>query len=143
MVASPFRSESWEPRFVVEHYRNEALSLGIALWRSSAAIEFGATTHPVRFVAQSESVLRIAYPASDREHHHGWKRLDTPLPLDQLDTWIVDWLKTATYPDTPWFDGGEARGFCMFWAHFGCEENAPFHTHGELVVLPKWFEIHK
>ncbi len=49
------------------------------------------------------------------------------------------WLQTATYPEMPRLDD-EARGFCIYWSHFRCEEAAAY---GALVVLPKWIEVHK
>lgn len=44
------------------------------------------------------------------------------------------------YPEQPWFDGGEARGFQMYHVPWLQE---PRESYGCTLILPKWFEVHK
>jgi hypothetical protein len=48
--------------------------------------------------------------------------------------------KPIEYPDAPWFEGGEARGFRMYHVPWQQEPKA---LYGYLTVEPKWVEIHK
>lgn len=75
--------------------------------------------------------------------HHGYEELPAPVPLDELSAWILAWLRTAQYPEQPNFDGAEAAGFRVFWAHFGSAECESYAAYGSLVVMPAWIEIHK
>lgn len=133
---SPFSSMSWEPRFVVEHYEDEPLRHAVELWRLS-----NPGWHPdalIRYVSREPTCLQIAHP----DDHGGpeWTTLDTPVVAADVPGLVRAWLKTAAYPKEPWFDGGEARGYCVYWAYFRSEEGGDYRS---LVVLPKWFEIHK
>jgi len=128
---SPFGSHSWEPRFVIEHYWEGALSAAIELWSMT---EFGYPP-PLVFATRRPDHMIIArdrYKARDDEPE--------PLAISDIPRAIRTWLQTATYPEQPNFDGDEARGFTVFGAHWQCEES---DAYGSLVVLPKWLEIHK
>jgi hypothetical protein len=139
---SPFASPSWEPRFVVEHYHPEAMAAAIRLWLLCASW-LPAPDPRVSYVARQDTVLHVAHPADrHRSSSLEWSALPEPLDLAGLVPVVLDWLRQALYPPKPWFDGGERAGFCVFWGHYGCEEVAPA-VQGSLVVLPKWFEIHK
>lgn len=140
----PITSASWEPRFAIEHYVGDALRNAIELWwLSDLGVRF-VPDDPIRHVARSDSWLCIGHPAKrDPFPRELWEALPEPVEQRDLPAWIAAWLRTdAKYPERPWFDGGEARGFSVFWGHYGCEEIED-HGYGALVVLPKWFEIHK
>lgn len=141
---SPFASTSFEPRFVVSHGDERALGPAIELWLLSAAVEHGAPAErAVRHVMRRDDHLCIAYPRTTSvERWRGWETLDPPVALADLPRWIAAWLRTANYPKQPWFDGGERKGFTVFWAHYGCEE-APHVDGGALIVMTEWLEIHK
>lgn len=140
---SPFASASWEPRFVVEHYEPAAMADAMGLWLLCAGEHRLDHAPRIRHVFRGDAVLYVAHPSSDPGHWPlEWATLPEPLGLAALRRYALDWLKEARYPDMPSFDGGEAAGFCVFWAHYRCEE-VPSGVYGPLVVLPKWFEIHK
>jgi hypothetical protein len=134
---SPFASQSWEPRFVVEHYNEAALHSAIELWASMWHIGFATLDSTVRHVTMRPDCLLVEHPNA---RDHAGEPLPEPVALRELTPWIMAWLHTATYPDQPWFDGGEQKGFCVFWAHYQCAESGAY---GSLVVIPKWFELHK
>lgn len=135
---SPFSSPSWEPRFVVEHHDDEPLRHAVELWRlCNTWFPPGAL---IRYVAREPTRLQIAHPDSSRPWDAPWTTLDQPIVAAEVPALVHQWLKTATYPEQPWFEGGEARGYCVYWAYYDSEDEAAYRP---LVVLPKWFEIHK
>ena len=139
--ASPFASPSWEPRFAVEHYSEAALQSAVALWGQCIGTNHKpGSDELVRYATRHPDHLLVEHPGS--WHPGALDALPEPIPLASLAGWIRSWwLSTATYPAEPNFDGSEARGFCVFWAHYNCEEVKG--SAGALVVLPKWIEIHK
>jgi hypothetical protein len=133
MPRSPFALESWEPRFVVENFRADALRCAIELWTISELRAHPPFTHVMR---HADHLL----VACSRDRDNGaWEPLPQPLAIDELASWILAWLKTATYPAMPNLDD-EAPGFTVFWAHYQCVESG---NYGSLVVIPKWIELHK
>ena len=138
-MRSPFASASWEPRFVVEHYTQAALQSAVTLW-SECRTGLKSPDGLVRYATRHSDHLLVEHP--DAWHPGQLQALPEPIPIASLAGWITTWwLATAKYPEEPWFDGGEARGFCAFWAHYACQEIKG--SSGALVVLPKWFEFHK
>lgn len=137
---SPFASESWEPRFVVEHFDDRALRAAIDLWMFSS---YGRQRAPgLTHVACRGDYLLVAHPDLGPGRQDPWEVLEPPIEIDALAAWIRTWLTTATYPKRPNFDGDEGQGFCVFWCHYQCAELAR-RSMGPLVVMPKWIEIHK
>jgi len=135
---SPLVSPSWEPRFVVEHHDAEPLRHAVELWRlCNTWFPPGA---PIRYVAREPTRLQIAHPDSSHLPAPPWTTLESPIVAADVPALVHAWLQTAAYPEAPWFDGGEARGYCVYWAYFGSDDPAAYRS---LVVLPKWFEIHK
>jgi hypothetical protein len=136
---SPFASSSWEPRFVVEHYDDESLGHAVELWRR-CSLHFPAGA-PIRYVAREPTCLQVAHPGSSFPVPRApWEELEQPVVVADVPALVRAWLETATYPDAPSFDGAEAKGYCVYWAYFLSEEAGRYRS---LVVLPKWFEIHK
>ena len=135
---SPFASHSWEPRFVIEHYDADSVRHAVELWRLCNT--WFPPTAQIRYVAREPTRLQIAHPDASRPFHAPWTALEQPITAADVPPLVHAWLKTATYPEAPWFDGGEARGYCVYWAYYGSEDEAAYRS---LVVLPKWFEIHK
>jgi hypothetical protein len=138
---SPFASESWEPRFVVEHHDERALRAAIDLWMFSSC---GRRRAPGLFahVARHGDCLLIAHPDLGLDSQDPWEVMTPPIEINALAAWIGMWLTTATYPKRPRFDGDEIQGFCVFWCHYQCVELVR-RSMGPLVVMPKWFEIHQ
>ena len=134
---SPFSSSSWEPRFVIEHYRDEPLRHAVELWR---LCNFGFYPDEIiRHVACEPTRLQIAHPGSSAMSEP-WVALDPPIAAADVPALIRSWLDTATYPKQPSFDGDEGRGYCVYWAYWLSEEWGAYRS---LVVIPKWIEIHK
>lgn len=138
---SPFASESWEPRFVIEHHDARALRAAIELWMISL---YGIRRPPgvVTHVARHSSYLLVGHPSQRPGHEDLWEELAPPIEVGALAAWIGTWLTTATYPKRPRFDGDEQQGFCVFWRHYLCAE-LERGSMGQLVVMPKWIELHK
>lgn len=63
--------------------------------------------------------------------------LDLTRAVEAIARWLAD---EAEYPEPPWFDGGEARGFSAYHVPYRGQALGPY---GFMVVAPKWFEIHK
>lgn len=139
----PITSHSWEPRFAIEHYDPAALRNAVELWwLCDLGMRF-VPDDPVTHVARGPNWLLVGHPRDrDPFPRDFWERLAQPVDQPDLPKWIDAWLETATYPDKPWFDGGEAKGFSVYWGHYDCTE-VHHVAYGALVVLPKWFEIHK
>lgn len=136
---SPFASESWEPRFVVEHYDVGALAHAVELWRV-CNFAFGAAAR-IRYVAREPTWMQVAHPDAHLPLvRPPWVELEQPVVAADVAGLVQRWLDTATYPEQPWFDGVEAKGYCAYWAYFGSRD---FGSYRSLVVIPKWFEIHK
>ena len=136
MIRSPFRFDSYEPRFVIEHYDPRLLAHAIALW-VSCDYHGGPVTH----AARSPTTLLLT-----RGDHpgpfHPWEKLPRPLAMDEVAPYIASWLKTATVEEPePNFDGSEAKGYSAFWGYWRGEELE--HGYGCFIVQTKWFEIHK
>ena len=91
----------------------------------------------ITHVQRSPDHLFVNHP---EYRNHRYEPLPAPLRLPELPSWIMSWLRTAQYPERPNFDGSEAAGFRVFWAHFGSAES---DAYGALVVMPAWIEIHK
>ena len=108
-MKSPFASQSWEPRFVVEHYTQAALESAVTLW-SECRIGSKSSDGLVRYATRHADHLLVEHP--DTFHPGQLDALPEPIPIGSLAGWIRTWwLATATYPEQPWFDGGEAHGF--------------------------------
>lgn len=144
-MRSPFASHSWEPRFVIEHYRESALRAALELWRNCGGDSGWSMQGVVTQVSRSPEAFVIARPGA--QFVSKFSPLSEPLELQALPAWIGSWLHgpfdepgEALLPPEPSFDGHGARRFCVFWSHFRCEEA---DAYGSLVVLPKWIEIHK
>jgi hypothetical protein len=135
---SPYSSHSWEPRFVVEHHAAEPLRHAVELWRLCNS--WFLPSAQIHYVAREPTRLQIAHPDSSRHMSAPWSALEQPIVAADVPALVLAWLETATYPEEPWFDGGEARGYCVYWAYYGSDDAAAYRS---LVVLPKWFEIHK
>lgn len=104
--------------------------------------EFRGAQTGIRYISRRHDILLAAHPASNSSPQAGWEDLRQPLQPEALAEVIVAWLDTAEYPAEPWFDGSAANGFSMFWGYYG-HEGLPPGGHGALIVVPKWFEIHK
>jgi hypothetical protein len=138
---SPFASSSWEPRFVIEHFDNASLGHAVELWRRCSELELSFPADAsIRYVAREPACLRVAHPHAHASTRAPWTALERPIVAADVPALVRTWLETATYPEEPWFDGGEARGYCVYWSYFGSEDGDDGRA---LVVIPKWFEIHK
>ena len=135
---SPFSTSSWEPRFVVEHYDDQSLHHAVELWRSCSSPEFRFPADAlIRSIKCEPTWLRLGHP---RDSSSAWDALPAPVVAASVPSLVRDWLETATYPATPSFDGAAAKGYSVFGTYFGSPRGS---FGGSLVVLPKWFEIHK
>ncbi|MBK7191419.1 MAG: hypothetical protein IPH80_02985 [Myxococcales bacterium] len=143
-LPTPFAQPSWEPRFALDGPTPSLPLLTTALrlhvdcshhawaWRDGAPVFHGFCVRPDR-VAIAARLGGFPGPLRDAEP---WFADAT---LDAAATHLAGWLTTtAAYPPTPWFDGGEGRGFQAWHVAYG--QPGPY---GYLVVEPKWFEIHK
>lgn len=139
---TPFASHSWEPRFAVEHHEEAALAPAIALWRLGNYSRPWDFDDGIRSVARLPTAIFIGHPRWDSSVRPPYVTLDAPIAIDDLPRAIMTWLADVTYPTEPNFDGGEGRGFTVYWVYAACKE-ADSAAGGSLVVLPKWIEIHK
>ncbi len=142
---APFSSPSYEPRFAIEHGGHEALSHALQLhalcnrarYREDAPVFFGSTLSPARVAVAARA--RGSFPGELRVY--GYEPLFAELTRAEALEAILRWLRdVAEYPERPWFDGGEGRGFRAYHVAWGQESLGPY---GYMVVEPKWFEIHK
>ncbi|CAN5909916.1 hypothetical protein BH11MYX3_BH11MYX3_42290 [soil metagenome] len=132
----PFASASWEPRFAIEHHLEPAIEAAVKLWCLCAKeFRFGADDLVTHWTPAVDHLL-IARPGDTVGH----QALPAPVAVRALAPRISAWLATAMYPELPHLDD-EAPGFCIYWSHYRCEEAGA--AYGDLVVLPKWIEIHK
>lgn len=137
---SPFAAESFEPRFVVNHHAELALRAAVDLWFMSCNW-YSPSAPELRYVQRRADHLLLAWSGWGRgDAPAPWEKLPQPLAKDAIAPWVMAWLDGATYPEQPWFDGGERRGFSAYCVHFRSKESIAY---GSLVVLPTWFEVHK
>ncbi len=145
--ASPFSTDSFEPRFAIESFDFDALALALRLHVQSNMVT-GWSHQPGASVFMGYPMGRARLAVAAQLHGFPSKphklRAVEPvfefLTLDAAAEAVTRWLnETAEYPKQPWFDGGEARGFRVYHVPYG----QPFDPYGHMVVEPKWFEIHK
>lgn len=140
-LRSPFAEASFEPRFVVEHYVSEAVRAAVELWWLCSSAEYGAGWRATSWLFRGADRFQARHPRAGRPYSEGWEELAEPMTTEQLTEAILSWRDGATYPEQPNFDGSEAKGFTLFWAHYGYLGQRD--SGGGLIVLPKWIEIHK
>ncbi len=143
-LPTPFAHPSWEPRFALDGpapslpLLTTALRLHVAChhhawsWHDDAAVFTGFRVRPDRVAVAAQLV---GFPRPLREATPWFTDATLDAAAGELAAWLTS---AAVYPPTPWFDGGEGRGF-QAW-HVAFRQPGPY---GYLVVEPKWFEIHK
>src|SRR5262245_25672997 len=99
---SPFRSDSFEPRFVIESTRREALRHAVELWLLSMGSYWRADSL-ARYIARQGEFLLVEKPMDELhgeasalhqwsfpqpmpagEHTYNWEKLPEPLPPEKL-----------------------------------------------------------
>lgn len=146
-VPSVFASLSWEPRFAVDGTTDaliqEALQLHAALRHKELAPERvwfdGVVASPSRIIVRARRADHSLADPPWELRNATWRFVGLALGPAVAD--VARWLDSeALFPPSPWFDGGEARGFQAWQVAHGMAGVGPVNT---LVLEPKWFEIHK
>jgi hypothetical protein len=158
-LKSPLSRKSFEPRFAIESYEYRALELGIELYVLTTGfpmtfIEYDAGNwnpdswksrmDAVRFTRYSDATSALLLgPAGTGPGNDGLDPIEIEggASPEIVAAFSWKWLRqVAKYPKRPWFEGDEQPGFAMFnvpWLQ------PPSEQYGRLVIVPKWFEIHK
>lgn len=145
-IPTPFAQHSWEPRFAFDGRTTELDLIQLGLSCCLAMDPFRAQKTDRRFIAFAVSTTRLAVAAPDFDRPDSLN--DTPrfadTPIGDAARSIQAWLENeAEYPQRPWFDGGESRGFQMFHVPWCREYKAYKEFFGYALIEPKWYEIHK
>jgi hypothetical protein len=132
---SPFRFDSYEPRFAIEDFDTRSLVHAVELWQ-----QMSFKPGPVTFAAKYPNALLLC--AGD--HHppiHPFEPVS--VAVEDVVAYVRAWFETATVEEPrPNFDGDEFKGFCAFPGYFVGQELEP-HAYDCFVVVTKWIEIHK
>lgn len=137
---TPFSEPSYEPRFAFEYPRNSAKALHHALTLHClcspppAKVSFSAYHNGNDWLAILAETRSFALPPAKKVF---FSEQSQDAAAEQIARWLED---DAEYPDPPWFDGGEARGFQIYHVPWRQEPQA---FYGCTLILPKWFEVHK
>jgi len=139
----PFAQPSHEPRFALEF--PSVSPAAIALGLEAIGLMTPAALAPPLFrgYADEEGQDWLAVALGNSYHPYPLKEPADfeDFSSEQTTEHIVRWLtETAAYPEQPWFDGGEGRGFQMWQVAW---EQEPRRFYGYTLIRPKWFEIHK
>ncbi len=138
---TPFASPSWEPRFALDGRIDHLIAKGLELYLHCDDGLFRNETSTLRaFVAGPTRLVVSAGSGGGLFAGDPGGYFDAN-PLPEAARLIAHWLThEAVYPERPWFDGGEAKGFQMYHVPWNQE---PARFYGCLLVEPKWIEIHK
>ena len=145
--SSPFATPSFEPRFAIDGSTPEMLEHALRLHvlcnnaTGAAYVEgkgvFRGFHSGGRRLAVAASLHGFPGDPRGPAWEPAFRDLDRGQALDAIRSWLRE---AAGYPETPWFDGGEARGFRLYHVPYGELDLGPY---GFMVVEPKWIEVHK
>lgn len=147
-LRTPFAEHSWEPRFAIDAWLNqgEAIELGLRCCLTAYPFYccnfpsdpryFGFLIFPTRFAVA---------PVGTREPSlYQVPSCFENFSLEEAVNFIVNWLSNdAEYPEMPWFDGGERKGFQMYHVPYMGKDEELNLFRGFTLIEPKWFEVHK
>ena len=145
-IPTPFAQHSWEPRFAFDGRSRDIDLIQTGLSCALVMDPFHAHKTDRRFIAYSVSSTRLAIKASNYHSQHPLSETTqfADASIEDAARAISTWLESKTvYPDRPWFDGGESRGFQMFHVPYCSQYSAYKGYFGYTLVEPKWFEVHK
>lgn len=92
-------------------------------------------TKIVGFTVDDDRFILFEYP------HESMTPFPAPMELDFVATMAHEWLKTAKYPEEPYHDGDNDRGWRLYkedWGRIGK------YGHGSICAIePMWIEYGK